>query len=52
MLRPATLLGSSSGRNAGDAALISGLMDSVDGECCEPLLYEIPTIRPRYVRDN
>ena len=45
-----TLLGSSSGRNAGDAALMSGLMDTVDQACKERLLYEIPTIRPDFVR--
>ncbi len=52
MLKSITLLGSSSGRNAGDAALMSGIMDSVDAACGEQLLYEIPTIRPGYVRDN
>ncbi len=51
-LRSATLLGSSSGRNAGDAALISGLMQAVDSEVGEPVLYEVPTVRPAYVRDH
>ncbi len=46
-----TLLGSSSGRNAGDAALMSGLMDTVDESCGERLLYEIPTIKPGFVRE-
>lgn len=50
MLESITLLGSSSGRNAGDAALLSGIMDSVDKACQRPLTYEIPTIRPEYVR--
>ncbi|MBN1269126.1 MAG: polysaccharide pyruvyl transferase family protein [Kiritimatiellae bacterium] len=52
MLKSATLLGSSSGRNAGDAALIAGIMDSVDTACGAPLTYEIPTIRPAYIRDH
>ena len=50
MLSSITLLGSSSGRNAGDAALLSGIMDTVDEACAERLLYEIPTINPRFVR--
>lgn len=52
MLTSATLLGSSSGRNAGDAALISGIMDAVDRAVGAPLRYEIPTIRPSYIRDH
>ncbi|MDB4308068.1 polysaccharide pyruvyl transferase family protein [Gammaproteobacteria bacterium] len=47
-----TLLGSSSGRNAGDAALMSGIMEAVDEACGERLLYEIPTIKPSYVRNH
>jgi polysaccharide pyruvyl transferase WcaK-like protein len=52
MFRSATLLGSSSGRNTGDAALISSIMQAVDQSCKSQLVYEIPTIRPGYVRDN
>ena len=52
MLTSATLLGSSSGRNAGDAALISGIMDAVDRRIATPLRYEIPTVRPSYIREN
>ncbi|MDP6522834.1 MAG: polysaccharide pyruvyl transferase family protein [Kiritimatiellia bacterium] len=52
MLKSVTLLGSSSGRNAGDAALISGIMESVDAACGTRLTYEIPTIKPGYIRDN
>lgn len=52
MINSVTVLGSSSGRNAGDAALISGLMDTVDEACGESLLYEIPTIKPRFIREN
>ena len=52
MINDITLLGSSSGRNAGDAALISGIMESVDAACGKDLTYEIPTPRPSYIRDN
>lgn len=52
MLNSITLLGSSSGRNAGDAALMSAIMDCVDAACGERLLYEIPTIKPGFVREN
>ncbi len=52
VLSKITLLGSSSGRNAGDAALISGIMDSIDRELGERLLYEIPTIRPQFIYDT
>ncbi len=49
-LRSITLLGSSSGRNAGDAALMAGIMDEVDKACGRRIRYEIPTICPAYVR--
>ena len=49
-LRSVTLLGSSSGRNAGDAALMAAIMDDVDGACGRRLTYEIPTIAPPYIR--
>lgn len=52
MRKTITLLGSSSGRNAGDAALMSGIMDSVDLACGTRQHYEIPTIKPSYVREN
>lgn len=52
LLRSITLLGSSSGRNAGDAALMSGIMDPVDEACARRLRYEIPTIRPRFVKNT
>ncbi len=52
MFNSITLLGSSSGRNAGDAALIAGIMDGIDDALGKSLLYEIPTIRPSYIRDN
>ena len=49
MLRSVTLLGSSSGRNAGDAALLSAIMDSCDETCGTRLLYEIPSLNPQFV---
>ncbi|MBX7144814.1 MAG: polysaccharide pyruvyl transferase family protein [Oligoflexia bacterium] len=52
MIKSITLLGSSSGRNAGDAALIAGIMDSIDAACGRRLRYEIPTINPNFVRRN
>lgn len=52
MINSVTLLGSSSGRNAGDAALISGIMDGIDSECGKRLTYEIPSVRPSYVKNN
>jgi len=52
LFKTVTLLGSSSGRNAGDAALISGIMEAVDAACGEQLLYEIPTIKPAYIRNH
>lgn len=47
-----TILGSSSGRNAGDAALLSGIMDCIDNACSRRVLYEIPTYRPPYIWNN
>ena len=49
MIRSVTLLGSSSGRNAGDAALLSAIMDSCDETCGERLLYEIPSLKPEFI---
>ncbi|HMO19013.1 MAG TPA: polysaccharide pyruvyl transferase family protein [Oligoflexia bacterium] len=49
MIQSMTLLGSASGRNAGDAALISSIMDTVDEACGKRLLYEIPTINPEFI---
>ncbi len=48
-MRSITLLGSASGRNAGDAALLSSIMDTIDTACNERLLYEIPTINPEFI---
>ncbi|MDZ4199980.1 MAG: polysaccharide pyruvyl transferase family protein [Kiritimatiellia bacterium] len=47
-----TLLGSSSGRNSGDAALMAAIMNDVDRACGRRLRYDIPTLRPDYVRDH
>lgn len=52
MFQTVSLLGSASGRNAGDAALISGIMDSVDAACGRQLLYEIPTINTKFIRQT
>ncbi len=52
MINSITLLGSSSGRNAGDAALISGIMDSIDSATGKRVLYEIPTIKPQFITKN
>ena len=49
MIKSVTVLGSSSGRNAGDAALISGLMEAVDAELGRKLIYEIPTMKPDFI---
>lgn len=51
-LNSITILGSSSGRNAGDAALLSGIMDCIDHACGRRVLYEIPTYRPSYIWNN
>jgi polysaccharide pyruvyl transferase WcaK-like protein len=51
-LHTITLLGSSSGRNSGDAALIAAIMDSVDHACGRRLTYDIPSLRPAYIRDH
>lgn len=47
-----TIIGSSSGRNAGDAALLSGIMDSVDAACGRRLTYEIPSYRPNFIHSS
>jgi len=52
MINAITLLGSSSGRNAGDAALLSGIMSSIDSAVGSRLLYEIPTSRPSFILHN
>ena len=44
-----TLIGSSSGRNAGDAAILSGMMDAIDAAGNQRYLYEIPTFIPNFV---
>ena len=49
MIESISLLGSSSGRNAGDAALIAGIMSSIDQACGRRLLFEIPTFRPEFI---
>ncbi len=51
-IRSIGIYGSSSGRNAGDAALIAGIMEGIDQEFGTRLLYEIPTYRPDYIWYN
>lgn len=51
-IQSTTLLGSSSGRNAGDAALISGIMEAVDAACGRQLVHEVPTIKPSYIQKH
>ena len=48
-LKSIGIYGSSSGRNAGDAALISGIMDGIDDALGRRLVYEIPSYRPDYI---
>jgi len=52
MIRSISVLGSSSGRNAGDAALIAGLMEAIDKTFDDRLLYEIPTINEKFIWRN
>lgn len=49
-LHSITLLGSASGRNAGDAALMAAIMNDVDRALGRRVRYEIPTPCPAYVR--
>ncbi len=46
------LLGSAAGRNAGDAALISGIMEAIDLRLQRRLLYKIPTLFPGFVQET
>lgn len=48
-IKTISVLGSSSGRNAGDAALIAGLMEAIDETFAQRLLYEIPTIKENFI---
>jgi polysaccharide pyruvyl transferase WcaK-like protein len=49
MINSVCLLGSAAGRNAGDAALISGIMEAIDLRLKRRLLYRVPTLFPRFV---
>jgi polysaccharide pyruvyl transferase WcaK-like protein len=49
MMNCVCLLGSAAGRNAGDAALISGIMEAIDLRLKRRLLYRVPTLFPRFV---
>ncbi|MDP3479974.1 MAG: polysaccharide pyruvyl transferase family protein [Desulfoprunum sp.] len=50
MINSVCLLGSAGGRNAGDAALISGIMGAIDLRLQRKLLYRIPTPFPQFVK--
>lgn len=52
MINTITLLGSSSGRNAGDAALIAAIMDNIDQSCQKRMRYNIPSIKPAFIRNT
>jgi polysaccharide pyruvyl transferase WcaK-like protein len=49
MIKTVCLLGSAAGRNAGDAALISGIMEAIDHRLQRSLTYRIPTLFPSFV---
>lgn len=49
-MKTVCLLGSSSGRNAGDAALIGAIMRDLDKTLQVPLRYEVPTTNPKYLK--
>ena len=52
MINSVCLLGSAAGRNAGDAALISGIMEAIDLRLKRRLLYRVPTLFPRFVEQT
>lgn len=52
MIKSVCLLGSAAGRNAGDAALISGIMDAIDQRLDRRVLYKIPTLFPHFVNET
>ena len=49
-MKTVCLLGSSSGRNAGDAALIGAIMHDLDMTLQVPLRYEVSTTNPKYLK--
>ena len=52
MINTVCLLGSAAGRNAGDAALISGIMEAIDQRLGRKLTYKIPTLFPKFVNET
>lgn len=47
------VIGNYSGRNAGDAAILDGLLrDVTDTFPDQPLEFQVPTIRPRFIRET
>lgn len=47
-----TLLGSNSGRNAGDAAILAAIMGSITKELGPDVEFEVPTTNPGFVEGN
>ena len=47
-----TLLGSNSGRNAGDAAILAAIMHTLSRELDNKVSFEVPTTHPDFVRRN
>ena len=47
-----TLLGSNSGRNAGDAAILAAIMGILSDNIEEPVEFEVPTTHPDFVSKN
>lgn len=47
-----TLLGSNSGRNAGDAAILAAIMGAITKKLGPDVQFEVPTPNPRFVESN
>ncbi len=46
-----TVIGNFSGRNAGDAAILSGMLSDIS-KLYPDIVFEVPTINPKYIREN
>ena len=44
-----TLLGSNSGRNAGDAAILAAIMGAITEQLGPDVEFEVPTTNPKFV---
>jgi polysaccharide pyruvyl transferase WcaK-like protein len=51
MVRRICVIGNFSGRNAGDAAILGGLLKDVTA-ACGPVRFDVPTINPDFVHDQ